>query len=106
MDGEIRDLLVERMNRLEARLERLEQAQAGTNAHLEEVTDVLRGLTSILLAMKDGQERVVDRLDRLAESITRGFTLRDDRLDRHEETLADLKRRITQAERELRERPI
>ena len=66
-DAEIRDILVERMGRLE-------RAQTDTNTRLDEVVSVLGGKTNILVALKEGQERLVDRFDTLSSAILRGFT--------------------------------
>ena len=88
MENTVRDLLAER-------LIRLEKAQGETNARLDQVVDVLGGISNILVALKDGQERLVERVDRLSESIMRGFTSRD-------EQIADLRHRVEWLENAVR----
>jgi len=104
-DEQIRDLLAERLLRLERaqeetnrQLERMSERIERTNARLEQAIDVLGGMANVLVALKDGQERLVERVDRLADAITRGFTVRDEKIE-------EVRRRVERLERELRGEP-
>lgn len=60
---------------------------------LEEVVGVLGGMANVMLALKDGQERLIDRVDGVADRIAVGFASHEARIDA-------IDRRVTRLEEE------
>lgn len=104
-DGNLRDFLAERLLRLEhaqgetnQRLDRANERLDRTNERLDQAVDVLGSMTNVLMALKDGQDRLIDRVDHLAEAITRGFTERDEKIEA-------IRRGVEWLEQEVRKDP-
>ncbi len=72
--------------------------RGGRPCYTSGVDDVLGSMTNVLMALKDGQDRLIDRVDHLADAITRGFTDRD-------ETIEAIRRRVERLEHEVRKDP-
>ncbi len=97
-DGNLRDLLAERLQRLERAQGETNERLDRTNERLDQAVDVLGTMTNILMALKDGQDRLIERVDRLADAVTRGFTDRDEKLEA-------IRRRVERLEDEVRKDP-
>jgi hypothetical protein len=55
-------------------------------------------MTNVLMALKEGQDRLIERIDHLAEAITRGFIERDEKIEA-------IRRRVERLEHEVRKDP-
>ena len=97
-DGEIRDLLVERLSRVEGAHAETNQRLDNANAQLDHVIKLLDGVSHVLVSMKQDQDALASRVDRPADAITRGFTERDDRIE-------EIRRRVEQLERSTPQKP-